>query len=181
MFGDTPSNRAWSTKCSAAYSAREKSFNLVRLIFSSMYNRAPGHPRAMMVWACVRETWKQEMVVPTLARRGDVKYLFTEKWVNWITCKSFTLIIASKLGYMDNTAPTGSSGRQSGRSVGIRPAWKSKARNSASFSHLISTGRYAYSQFWSSISSKVRAYVSSSVSGNSSRACRIRPGMQRRR
>jgi hypothetical protein len=39
----------------------------------------------------------------------------------------------------------------------------------------------SFARLFLEFSSKVRAYVSSSVVGNSSRACRIRPGMQRRR
>src|SRR6267154_5458685 len=130
------------------------------------------------------EIWKRERVSFVSASRADVKYSLTEKCENWITGEPSTSTTASKLEHVDITVYSGSSGRQSARNVGVELVSKSKsnARNSAS--SLTRSGRdaaathwnrwRAHSQFWSPISSKARAYVSSSVTGNSSRACRIR-------
>src|SRR5258708_5051899 len=113
--------------------------------------------------------WKREMASFTLASRADVRYSLTEKCANWITGESSTLTTVSKLEQVDITAFSGSSGRQSTRNVGVDLVSKSNARNSAS--SLTRSGRdaaathwnsrCAYSQFWSPISSKMRAYVSS--------------------
>ena len=135
------------------------------------------------------ETWNREMVFFASARRFDVKYSFTEKCENWITGEPSTSTIASKLEHVDSTACAGSSSRQSSRSVGVDSASKSNARNSASSStrsgrEAAAThwkSRCAYSQFCFPISSNVRSYVSSSVSGNSLRAGRMRCRRQCRR
>ena len=90
---------------------------------------------------------------------------------------------------MDNRASSGSTGRQPGRNVGITPALKSNARNSASSSTRRGRDatathwkiRCANSQFASLISCNVRSYVPSKLSGNSSKACRIRDDRERRR
>src|SRR6266852_4353190 len=122
------------------------------------------------------ETWNREKVSFAPASRPDVKYSLTENCANWITGDPSTLTTASKLEHVDNTACTGSSGRHSARNVGVDSSSKLNARNSAS--SLTRSGRdatathwnsrCANSQFWSPISSKMRAYVSSSVAGNSS-------------
>jgi len=182
MFCDTSWNRAWPTQRNAAYLARANRFRSSLVIFSSMCSRTPRQARATMVCASVIETWNREMVSFDSARRFDVRYSFTEKCANWMTDDPSTSTIASRLEHVDRTAYAGSSSRQSSRSVGVESVSKSNARNSASSS--TRSGREAaathwkslcaYSQFCLPISSNVRSYVSSSVSGNSSRARRIR-------
>jgi len=128
------------------------------------------------------ETWNREIVSFDSARRFDVKYSFTEKWANCITEDPPTSTMASRLEHVDRTACAGSSSRQSSRSVGAESVSKSNARNSASSAtrsgrEAAAThwkSRCAYSQFCLPISSNVQSYVSSSVSGNSSRARRMR-------
>jgi hypothetical protein len=130
------------------------------------------------------------MVSFASARRFDVKYSFTEKCENWITSEPYTSsTMASRLEHVDRTACLGSSSRQSSRNVGVDAVSKSNARNSASSS--TRSGREAAATHWNSlcayfqlrlpISSNVRSYVSSSVSGNSSRARRMRCRRQCRR
>src|SRR6266852_8701058 len=122
------------------------------------------------------ETWKREMVSFVSTSRADVKYSLTEKCANWITGEpEGCLTTTSNVEQIDNTSFSGSSERQSTRNSGVDPASKSNARNSASSCGLSGREaaathwkrRRAYSQFCSSISSKVRAYVASSVVGNS--------------
>ena len=126
------------------------------------------------------------MVSFDFASRFYIKYSFTEKCVNWITEELYMSTMASRLEHVDSTVCAGSSERQSSRNVGVDPVLKSNARNSASSSTRSGRdaavthwkSRCAYSQFWSPISCNTRSYVSSSVSGKSSRARRIRPGRQ---
>src|SRR6201990_643863 len=94
------------------------------------------------------EMWKREMVSFALGSRADVKYSLTEKCANWITGESSTLITTSKLGHVDITVFSGSSGRQSARNVGVDPVSKSNARNSAS--SLTRSGRDAAATHWNS-------------------------------
>ena len=126
------------------------------------------------------DTWNRERVGSASARRFDVKYSFTERCANWITRVPSMSTMASRLEQVDCTAHTGSSGRQSSRSVGVDSVSYSysKARNSASSSTRSGRvaavthwkSRCAYSQLCLSICFNVRSYVSSSVSGNSLRA-----------
>ena len=120
------------------------------------------------------------------AKWEDVKNSFTEKCENCMTGELSTWTRESNVEHVDSTASRGSSRRQSSRNFGICPALKSNARSSASSS--TRRGRQttathknslrANSQFVSLISHNVRSYVPSNVAGNSSRACRIRPGRQ---
>jgi hypothetical protein len=124
------------------------------------------------------------MVSHFSAKREDVKNSFTEKCENWITLEFPTETTESNVEHVDSTASSGSSRRQSSRKFGISPALKSNARNSATSSTVSGRGttathrssRRANSRFALLISRNVRSYVASSVSGNSSSACRIHPG-----
>ena len=126
------------------------------------------------------------MVSHFSSKRGDVKNSLTKKCKNCITGEPSTLTRASNVKHVDSTACSGFSRRCSLRNLGIGPALKSNARNSAS--SLAQSGRAATATHWNShhansrsvalISSNVRSYVPSSVPGNSSRACGMRPGMQ---
>ena len=97
--------------------------------------------------------------------------------------------MASRLEQVDNRASSGSTGRQPGRNVGIVSVLKSNARNSASSSTRRGRDataihwniRWANSRFASLMSCNVRSYVPSKLSGNSSKACRMRWGRVRRR
>jgi hypothetical protein len=81
------------------------------------------------------ETWNREMVFFVSTSRADVKYSLTEKCANWITGEpDCGLTTTSKVEQMDNTSFSGSSERQSARNLGVDPALKSNARNSASSS-----------------------------------------------
>ena len=118
------------------------------------------------------------------AKREEVKNSLTEKCENWIIWECRVLTRESNVEHVDSTASIGSSRRQSLRYVGICPTLKSKARNSANSSTRSGRkttatqcrSRRANSRFVPSISSNVRSYVASRVDGNSSSACRIRPG-----
>jgi hypothetical protein len=120
--------------------------------------------------------------------RFDVKYSLTEKCENCITAEPLILTTAIKLEQVDSTISLGFSGRQFSSNVRLPPSSDLNVRNPASSSTRSGCrattihwkSRRAYSQLSSSMSSNVRSYVSSNVSGSSSRARRIRGGRQRR-
>src|SRR5260221_6243626 len=100
-------------------------------------------------------------IVAHLSQRGiEEKNFLPEKCKNWITWKGPMSTRKSNVEHVESTVSTGSSRRKSSKNVGICPASKSNARNSANSStlsgrettatHLIS--RCANSKFMTSYS-----------------------------
>ena len=168
MLGDTPLNQAWHAQCSMAYSARENFSRSSSVIFLSMYSRRPRQACAMVIWANVMETWKQDIVSSDSASHSNVKYSFTEKCANWTTDNPYTPMTVSRLEHVDSTACAGFSLHQSSQNVGVKSISKSNARNSVS--SLTRSGWEAAATHWKSwcahsqfclpISSNVQSYVS---------------------
>ena len=119
-------------------------------------------------------------------RRFAVKYSLTEKCENWTIRESPSLTIITRLEHADITASSLSSQRHPTCNFGIPSAPKSKARISAS--SLTRSGRAAATRHCNNrcacpwlgflISRSMRSYVSSKLSGNSSRICRTLDGKQ---
>ena len=121
--------------------------------------------------------------------RFAVKNSLTEKCENCTIRESPSSIIITRLEHADITASSLSSQRHPRFNFGIPSALKSKARISAS--SLTRSGRTAATRHCSNrcacpwlgflISLSMRSYVSSKLSGNSSRICRTLDGKQCRR
>lgn len=90
----------------------------------------------------------------SVARRGpsmrlDIRNPFTEKQEkreNRTTCEPSTVTTATKLEHVESTASPAFSGRQDKTNVGVSPASKSNARNSAS--SLTRSGLEAATMHW---------------------------------
>ena len=118
--------------------------------------------------------------------RFAVKNSLTEKCENWTICESPSLTIITRLEHADITASSLSSQRQPKFNFGIPSALKSTARISAS--SLTRSGRAAATRHCNNrcacpwlgflISRSMRSYVSSKLSGSSSKMCWTLDGKQ---
>src|SRR6266436_432246 len=97
--------------------------------------------------------------------RFDVKYSLTERWENWITGEPSTFTTEIKLEQIDSTVSLGFSCSQVPSNVRLPPSSDLNARNpamSSTWSGRKATTmhwktRWAYSQFFWSMSSNVRS------------------------
>src|SRR5260221_2669670 len=124
------------------------------------------------------ETWS------AFAMRSEVKYSFTEKCENCTICPRLSpLTIATKLEQAESTAVSAFGSRQLGSKLGIPDVSSSKliAKTSASSStrsgreDTVSHWRMQWASFhiFLRIPCNIRSYVSSRVSGNSSKVLRM--------
>jgi len=123
------------------------------------------------------------------ASQFDVKHSLADECENRTTRESPSLTMITKLEHADITASSGSCQRQSKFIFGMSSVLKSNVRNSASSS--TRSGRTAAARQCSNrracrwlgflISLSIRSYVSSRLSGNSSRIRRMLGGKQYRR